>query len=306
MSGKDEDQKFSNESIRAGELRPGRKLLCSVSAGWKSVLLQIYEQPSIVEPYESAPSPDQLLVVVLKGHYSFESFSTGSWRKATYRPGISGLTAPMVTNRLRWHGLASGQQVVLRLYIPQIYFLEAQDEYRRAGERVLSASLNTLSFDDPVLFAMARSLTDEAARSAPDLYAEAGSRFLAAHLLSRLNCWSAERLKRRSVAGITDRRMLQVLDFMQHHCTAPLTLDQLAGQAGVSRFHFTRLFKQKFGVTPHQHLMRLRMKYAKSLLAETDLSIAEIALTCGYQHHGHFSAEFYRQYGVTPAKYRSH
>ena len=50
--------KFSPKSELAGSLRPGRKLLCSVSAGWTSVLLQAYEQPGCVEQYESTPSPD--------------------------------------------------------------------------------------------------------------------------------------------------------------------------------------------------------------------------------------------------------
>ena len=296
--------RFSTASVQAGQLRPGRKVLCSLEAGWTSVLLQTYEQPPLVESYESAVSPDQLLVFVLRGQYNIESFSGRSWKKAAYRPGIGGLTSPLTTNRLRWHSPTTTEPLLLRLYIPQIYFDEAGEAYRRAGQRSASFELNTLVLSDPLLFTMAKTLAQEVERGAPDVCAEAGARFLTTHLLSKTTGWSERHLSKGVGVDLNDRRLARVLDYMEHQCTAPITLDQLAAEAGISRFHFARLFKAKLGMTPHQHLVRLRMKHAQMLLQETDLPVAEIALACGYVHGGHFSAAFVDSFGVTPAFYR--
>lgn len=297
-------RKFSPMSERAGSVRPGQKLLCSTTANWSSVLLQTFEQPACVEHYESAPSPDSLVVVVLRGVYDIESFSAGSWKKASYSPGIGGLTAPFTTNRLRWHSKASTHPVLVRLYIPQEYFSEAKDEYRRAGERSDAGAPNSLSFADPVISSVLTSLGKAVARGAPDLYADAGARFLATHLLARSERWSEQKLGSRTSSELTDRRLSRVLEFMQQHCVDSVTLDQLASEASMSRFHFSRLFKAKMGVTPHRHIVRLRMQRAKELLSETGLSVGEIGMSCGYVHQSHFAASFEREYHSSPATFR--
>ena len=296
--------KFSQMSELAGRRRPGRRLFCSAAAGWTSLLLQTYEQPQQVEAYESAPSPDPLVVMVLEGSYKMESFAAGSWKQAWYRPGMGGVTAPLTTNRLRWQSLAATNPVILRIYIPQQYFLEAGEEYRRAGERSDIHALDTLSFSDPMVCSVMKALADAAAYGAPDLYADAGARFLATHLLSRTKWCSGDELKRRDTTVLTDRRLARVLEFMQQHFADTLTVDQLAKEAGISRFHFTRLFRVKVGVTPHRHVVRLRMQRARTLLCETDLPVGDIAVSCGYIHHGHFSAAFAKEFGCSPAAIR--
>lgn len=150
--------KFSLESELAGASRPGRKLFCSASVGWTSVLLQTYEQPGSVEQYESAPSSDPLVVVVLNGSYDMESFSNWSWKRARYSRNVGGITAPHTTNRLRWHSQIAATATVARFYIPQNYFLEAKEEYRRAGERSNLAVLDKLSFTDSLLCSVMSSL----------------------------------------------------------------------------------------------------------------------------------------------------
>ncbi len=297
--------KFSPLSERAGTLRPGQRLLCSTAAGWTSALLQTYEQPGSVEQYDTAPSPDPLIVMVLKGSYEMESFSGGMWKRAAYAPGTGGVTAAHTSNRLRWHSRTAFAATVLRLYIPPVYFVEASEEYRRAGERSSVAALDQLSFTDPMVCSVLTSLAQAASRGAPDLYADAGARFLAIHLLSMGAHWSQAKLARNPGSELTDRRLTRVLDFMQHHCASDLTLNQLASEAAISRFHFSRLFKAKLGVTPHQHLVQLRMRKARELLRHTNYSIGEIAIMCGYCSPGHFAAAFLRSCNVTPSAFRT-
>ncbi len=83
-----------------------------------------------------------------------------------------------------------------------------------------------------------------------------------------------------------------------------MSLQTLADESGISLFHFTRLFKTKVGVTPHRHVVLLRMQHARSLLRRTDLSIAEVALVSGYAHFGHFAAVLKREFGLLPKAFR--
>lgn len=85
----------------------------------------------------------------------------------------------------------------------------------------------------------------------------------------------------------------------------PLNLGQIAGQAHFSRYHFIRLFRRVFALTPHQYLIRRRIERAKQLLAGSDLSVTEICFAVGFQSLGSFSALFRRYVGHSPAVYRA-
>jgi AraC family transcriptional regulator len=85
----------------------------------------------------------------------------------------------------------------------------------------------------------------------------------------------------------------------------PLSLDQLAAEACLSKYHFLRLFKAAYHCTPHQFQLRLRMERARSLLAHTRLSVQEIAWSLGCEDAGVFSRQFRSQVGVYPSQYRA-
>ena len=293
----------SRLSHEAGLVRPGRKLLCSGSARWQSILLQTFDQPGCVDEFQTTASPDYLLVLSLRGEYNIESLSGRTWIKATYRPGIGGLTSPLTQNYLRWRSLEATTRV-LRIYIPESYFLEVGEEYRRAGSKTHLRLPDTLQFADPVVTEVTRSLAQQAQLGAPNLYAEAGARFLATHLMLTMNRSADEASRARAGKDLTDQRLRRVLDYMEHHFAEDISLQTLAREAGISLFHFTRLFKAKLGVTPHRHVVRLRMQQAQTLLRCTDLSIAEVALQSGYAHLGYFAAAFKQSTGVIPKVFR--
>ena len=296
--------RFSAASATCEFALPRRKLLCSHAAGWTSLLVQKFESPGSVEAFETRPTPDQLIVVVTGGCREAESFSDGRWRKAVYRPGSVSMTTCGQVDRLRWRSLTPDPAESLHLYIPQHFFSGAQDEYRRAGAPARTQPLDALSFSDPVVSRMAISLADAIQNGAPDLYAQSAAQFLAAHLLSAQTGWLDLPQDKRSPGMLSHRRLAHVLEYMNAHYAEPLCLDQLAREACISRFHFGRLFKERVGVTPHHYLVKIRLDAAASLLSGTDLSVLEIALSCGYGSAAHFTAAFGRRFFQTPSDYR--
>jgi AraC family transcriptional regulator len=92
---------------------------------------------------------------------------------------------------------------------------------------------------------------------------------------------------------------------MRQNPGSPLTLESIANEVGLSRFHLVRMFKRADGDTIFERLTRLRMDEARRLLRRGDESVMEIALQCGYENPAHFAAAFRRHVGVTPRSYRS-
>ena len=296
--------RFSAASAACEFALPRRKFLCSLAAGWTSLLVQKFESSGSVEAFETRPTPDQLIVVVTGGYREVESFSNGRWRKAVYRPSSVSMTTCGHVDRLRWRSLTPAPAESLHLYIPQHFFSGARDEYQRAGAPARTQPFDSLSFSDHVISRVALSLADAIQNGVPDLYAQSAAQFLAAHLVCTQAGWSEPSQDRRSPGTLSDRRLAHVLEYVSAHYAQPLSLDQLAREACVSRFHFGRLFKERVGVTPHHYLVKIRLDAAASLLSDTDMSVLEIALTCGYGSAAHFTAAFHRRFSQPPSLYR--
>jgi AraC family transcriptional regulator len=96
-----------------------------------------------------------------------------------------------------------------------------------------------------------------------------------------------------------------VLDHIEAHLARNLTLGELARQAGLSAFHFARSFKAAVGRSPHAYLNDRRIERARTLLARSEPSLVEIALSCGYSSQSHLTRAFKLATGMTPGAYRA-
>lgn len=123
---------------------------------------------------------------------------------------------------------------------------------------------------------------------------------LLTQLLSRLLAATG---RDRLQAGIPES-VLAARAYLAAHLTDRITLDDLARQFSVSKYHFQKQFKHFTGSSPSEYLLTLRLNRAKELLRSTDRPVAQIACDVGFQNVSHFIDQFKKQEGATPAGYR--
>jgi AraC family transcriptional regulator len=100
------------------------------------------------------------------------------------------------------------------------------------------------------------------------------------------------------------RRAVEAALWMDAHSHEPIDLDRAASEVGLSSFHFLRVFANVLGVTPHQYLVRSRLRHAARLLADHARSITGIALDVGFADLSNFVRTFHRAAGVSPRSFR--
>jgi AraC-like DNA-binding protein len=100
------------------------------------------------------------------------------------------------------------------------------------------------------------------------------------------------------------RRAVEAALWLLEHAHREIDLALMARQAGLSPFHFLRLFARVLGVTPHQYLVRCRLRHAARLLVDPVRSITDIALDVGFQDLSNFVRTFRRAAGVSPRAFR--
>jgi AraC-like DNA-binding protein len=101
------------------------------------------------------------------------------------------------------------------------------------------------------------------------------------------------------------RHLLRAKDLADARYAEPLTVDDLARAAGLSRAHFSREFRRAFGESPHAYLLTRRLERTAALLRTTDRSVADICFSVGLRSLGSFTTTFTRTFGMTPTEYRA-
>lgn len=113
----------------------------------------------------------------------------------------------------------------------------------------------------------------------------------------------------RAVAGsgrrraARDRRIEAALETIDRRYAEPLTVDALAAAGGLSRFHFSRLFREQVGESPYQRLLAVRLDRAAELLRGGGRSVTEAALSVGFPDLGRFGRAFAARFGLRPSAY---
>jgi len=210
------------------------------------------------------------------------------------------------------HELAPGALLVGR---PGVEYM-ATHEHHGCGDECLSVKLTPELADslDAKLWDAARvpplpqlMVLGELAQAAAEGRASVGVDEAALLLVNR----AAQAVRGNKAAGIAvkarereRRRVIEAALWIEAKLTEEIRLEDAARQAGLSPFHFLRLFAKVIGATPHQYLVRLRLKRAAKLLAAESTPVTEVALEAGFADLSNFVRTFRRAAGVSPREFR--
>jgi len=285
-------------------LGPFNDTLTSDSAGWRSLSVRIREWAPYTDPLKPPALCDPTIRLVLNRNFQIALFSEGRWRGINYTRGTGALSPAGHADLIRFHFEGQRALAVLTLSPPQHTVDFVAQEVRKPGTTVRRSIIDVSFLDDPVISSFSYSIVAALRDGAPDFYAQAAAQWLAAHLLLGP---SAGFEWRRSLAHerVSDYRLVRVLEYIEAHLSERLDLRVLAKEAGISPFHFAVLFTKAVGATPHRHVRHLRMQVSKAMLRDTDKTVLDVALSCGFGSASHFAAAFRRQFSLSPTEYRS-
>jgi AraC family transcriptional regulator len=200
----------------------------------------------------------------------------------------------------RWHGQVPAH---LDIRLDPGKMDEMAAELRKAGERRFEF-VNVPRMRDPVvehIGAIFRAELSRAAHPAQDLLIESLAIALSAHLLRSYT--NAVGVEERSTASVDVAAIRRAMAYIEDNPDRAISLQELAGAAGLSRFHFSRVFKHHLGLSPARYVERARIEQAKALIVSAGMSLAHIAQAVGFADQSHFSRRFRFHEGRTPARF---
>ena len=107
-----------------------------------------------------------------------------------------------------------------------------------------------------------------------------------------------------TMGGLSPKALLRAIERLRSDSDADVSLAALASEAGLSRFHFCRAFKESTGLSPHAWLRQHRLEQAMNMLRDTDASVVSVAAALGYSTQTAFAAAFRKLTGETPSDWR--
>ncbi|MGW2642941.1 helix-turn-helix domain-containing protein [Streptomyces sp. NPDC001348] len=244
------------------------------------------------------PPQDRFTIVaLLRGLCQVEYPDGSGWHQTTL---VFGDTSRLVgKSAVRLRRPPSGKQRVEVAFIalPTQHFRYYADEHPEVAVRDLSA-LETPRVFDPVAAAMAPALLRARDEGASEHYAFRAAHYLTAHLLHPQHDLQPD------TPGLNPERLMAVTDYMREHLATHITLEDMAKEALLSRYHFLRQFAAATGKTPVQYLTELRVETACRLLTTSNELISRIGSRCGFPNPENFARVFRKHLGCSPLQYR--
>ncbi|MEY2884364.1 MAG: hypothetical protein RL490_2088 [Pseudomonadota bacterium] len=164
--------------------------------------------------------------------------------------------------------------------------------------------LPEIGWQDPLVGALLQAMLDPALDGSPDarLARDSWLEALLTRLVLRATTLGAASPRARNV--LAPRTLARLKAYITDNLGETVTLDNLAGVAGLSRYHLCRSFRDATGLPPHAWLTRARLDAARRLLRSSDLPVHIIAGRCGFASPNQFATSFRKAMGVTPTQYR--
>lgn len=282
---------------KAKSLRPSRGKAWGDLKAWVTQPLRETEalaMPGVSEAY---------LAWTFSGEAEFqEREGNGPWVTHRIKKGSFFLTTGGGPYECRWKALTLEPFLSMMVFIELPLLRRAMAEV--FGAKASKVRLRDLSaFTDPDLNGLMEGVRQELmARRASVLRVQGLAQLIATHLARHYA--ELPQNPAGESASLPGFKLKQVTDWIEAHLDEEFDLNRLAAMAGLSKFHFHRLFKQATGVAPAKYQMTARMNEARRRLRETPESVIAIALDVGFSSASHFAQVFRRETRMTPSEYR--
>jgi AraC family transcriptional regulator len=281
----------------------GKCLAVGQGEAWREVKAWVVALPSVVEALLLPAVSEPFLAWTISGEVDFqEREGDEPWVTHRIRKGSFFLTSGGAPYECRWKAVTPEPFQSMAVFLELPLLQRALEEV--FGPDATHARLRDLSaFTDDALDTLMEQLGDELMRpQASPLLVQGVAQVLAIHLARSYGVTDEE--PHSSSPSLPGFKLRQLTDWMAGHVAEEFSLERLAAQAGLSKFHFQRLFKTAVGVSPSRYQINLRVNEARRLLRETKKSVIEVALEVGYANPSHFAQLFRRETGLSPSDYR--
>lgn len=265
--------------------------ISSERAGWDS--LALFGWRGHCEEAAFEPFDEPVIVYHVGGAQTVPVRVGRHWQSSTH-PGLITIIPP--ATRIDWD--IRGEVHSRSIHLGSRFFTAAEPETAPKPELRFRCGVQ-----DPLLTSAIEALERElrAPQQHGSLYADSVSDLMALHLL-RDNSASIVLPARRG--ALPARALQRVMERIEASIEHGISLQALADEAALSRSYFSSAFREATGVTPHRYLTQRRLARARDLLRTTAISLADVALRCGFSSQAHFTQYFHRESGVTPSQYR--
>lgn len=277
---------------------PTAPLLSSAGGPWSGFVLEHRRSGEGFE-VRRAFSPDHLVATAVERSCRFEWQADGRFQEMRLRPGEVIFVPASIPFSCR--SAEPGDLLGMTL-TPTFLRCAAHEFFARTAALEL---MPQMPVEDPFLSGALLALRSEIRAGYPGgpSYGEALATAIAAHLVRHFAHLSPVT---HAVAGsgLTRHQLRQAIEYIQEHLAEEIPLGVLATVAGLSPFHFCRIFKQSIGLSPHRYLVQQRVERARELILSGQRRISDVAVSVGFCDQSHLTAHFKRTYGVTPREFR--
>jgi AraC family transcriptional regulator len=264
--------------------------LSSDDAGWKHVALYAWRGECREAEFE--PFEEPVVIFHIGGAPSVPIRIDRRWDRRTH-PGLVTVIPPRT--RIGWD--IRGEVHSRSVHLGAGFFCTEEGEPMATPDLQVRCGVR-----DPLLISSIEALEGELRHPGQHgtLYADSISNVMALHLLRE----GARPVLPSGRSLLSRARLSRVIERIEDSIEHGVSLQALADEAALSRTYFAAAFRDATGYSPHRYLTRRRLARARELLQQSDLSLAQIALRCGFSSQAHFTEYFRRDTGTTPRAYR--
>ena len=269
-------------------------VMTSEGPQWRQVTVCLWRSPWI-RAYDLAATDEVIVALHTGGSKSVRAKVGGGWTAGGSNPGHVHVIPA---------GFATGYRPEGELEFVSVHIgAERVRKLAKADGGDESHVSFRFAFHDAFIGSCVQALREEmeAPREHGSLYVDSVTDALTIHLLRSS---APHAISGRGRESLSPRALSRVCERIEESLEHGLSLADLAGEAGTSRFHFARAFRSATGVPPHRYMTLRRIERAKELLVQTDLPLVDVALASGFGSQSHFTLRFRETVGLTPRRFR--